>query len=164
MVVDFFFKIESIQGELSKKNYQGEIDIILFDFGVVQYGLFYIGGVGGGFGKVEILDICIQKEVDKFLLLLFKVCVLGKYIKEVIIYFQKVGDGLILLIYYKIKFEDIIVFDIYNNGVVGGDVIMELVMFNCVKVIFDYQVQNVSGGKDGGVVIVYYDICQNEVG
>ena len=96
--------------------------------------------------------------------MLFKACASGKHIKEAIIYSQKAGDGSNPLTYYKIKLEDIIVSDIHNSGSSGGDSIMESVTFNCAKVTFDYQAQNASGGKDGGVVTAYYDIRQNEAG
>jgi type VI secretion system secreted protein Hcp len=164
MAVDLFLKIESIQGESSKKNHQGEIDIISFDFGAVQHGSFHTGGAGGGSGKAEISDIRIQKEVDKSSPLLFKACASGKHIKEAIIYSQKAGDGSTPLTYYKIKLEDIIVSDIHNNGASGGDAIMESVTFNCAKVTFDYQAQNSNGSKDGGIVTAYYDTRQNEAG
>ena len=164
MAVDLFLKIESIQGESSKKNHQGEIDIISFDFGAVQHGSFHTGGAGGGSGKAEISDIRIQKEVDKSSPLLFKACASGKHIKEAVIYSQKAGDGSTPLTYYKIKLEDIIVSDIHNNGASGGDAIMESVTFNCAKVTFDYQAQNSNGSKDGGIVTAYYDIRQNEAG
>ncbi len=164
MAVDLFLKIDSIQGESNKKNHQGEIDIISFDFGAVQHGSFHTGGAGGGSGKAEISDIRIQKEVDKASPLLFKACASGKHIKEAVIYSQKAGDGSTPLTYYKIKLEDIIVSDIHNNGASGGDSIMESVTFNCAKVTFDYQAQNAQGGKDGGIVTAYYDIRQNEAG
>lgn len=164
MAVDLFLKIDGVQGESRKRGHENEIDIVSFDFGAVQHGSFHTGGSGGGSGKAEISDIRIQKQVDKSSPLLFKACASGKHIPEAIIYSQKAGDGNSPLTYYKIKLEDVMVSDIHNNGASGGDSIMESVTFNCAKVTFDYQAQNESGGKDGGVVTAYYDIRQNEAG
>lgn len=161
MAVDLFLKIDGIEGESQKKGHEKEIDIISFNFGASQHGSFHTGGAGGGAGKAEIRDISITKEVDRSSPKLFSACASGKHIKEVIIYSQKAGDDKNALVYYKIKLEDVIVSAIDNQGASHGDAIMESVVFNTAKVTFDYQPQNRTGGKDGGIITASYDIRQN---
>ncbi|WP_068079655.1 Hcp family type VI secretion system effector [Novosphingobium rosa] len=161
MAVDLFLKIDGIDGESQKKGHEKEIDIISFNFGAAQHGSFHTGGAGGGSGKAEIRDISITKEVDKSSAKLFSACASGRHIPQVIIYSQKAGDGTNPLVYYKITLEDVIVSSVDNQGASHGDAIMESVVFNTAKVTFDYQPQNRSGGKDGGVITASYDIRQN---
>lgn len=164
MAVDLFLKIDGIEGESQKKGHEKEIDIISFNFGAAQHGSFHTGGAGGGSGKAEIRDISITKEVDKSSPKLFSACASGRHIKEVIIYSQKASGDRESLVYYKIKLEDVIVSSIDNQGASHGDAIMESVVFNTAKVTFDYQPQNRSGAKEGGVITANYDIRQNVAG
>lgn len=161
MAVDLFLKIDGIDGESQKKGHEKEIDIISFNFGAAQHGSFHTGGAGGGAGKAEIRDISITKEVDKSSPKLFSACASGRHIPKIIIYSQKAGDGTNPLVYYKITLEDVIVSSVDNQGASHGDAIMESVVFNTAKVTFDYQPQNRTGGKDGGVITAGYDIRQN---
>ncbi|WP_206244448.1 Hcp family type VI secretion system effector [Novosphingobium terrae] len=161
MAVDLFLKIDGIDGESQKKGHEKEIDIISFNFGAAQHGSFHTGGAGGGSGKAEIRDISITKEVDKSSPKLFSACASGRHIPQIIIYSQKAGDGTNPLVYYKITLEDVIVSSVDNQGAAHGDAIMESIVFNTAKVTFDYQPQNRTGGKDGGIITASYDIRQN---
>ncbi|WP_343610913.1 type VI secretion system tube protein Hcp [Novosphingobium sp.] len=161
MAVDLFLKIDGIDGESQKKGHEKEIDIISFNFGAAQHGSFHTGGAGGGAGKAEIRDISITKEVDKSSPKLFSACASGRHIPQIIIYSQKAGDGTNPLVYYKITLQDVIVSSVDNQGASHGDAIMESIVFNTAKVTFDYQPQNRTGGKDGGIITASYDIRQN---
>jgi type VI secretion system secreted protein Hcp len=118
-------------------------------------------GAGGGAGKAEIRDISITKEVDKSSPKLFSACASGRHIPQIVIYSQKAGDGTNPLVYYKITLQDVIVSSVDNQGASHGDAIMESIVFNTAKVTFDYQPQNRTGGKDGGIITASYDIRQN---
>ena len=53
--VDYFLKIDGIQGESKADKHKDEIDIQSFSWGATQSGTF-AGGGGGGAGKVSMQD------------------------------------------------------------------------------------------------------------
>src|SRR6266446_3703664 len=71
MAVDYFLKLEGIQGESKDSKHQDEIEIGSFSFGATQSGSFSAMG-GGGSGKVSMQDfhftIPTQKASPKLLL------------------------------------------------------------------------------------------------
>ena len=53
--VDYFLKIDGIQGESKADKHKDEIDIESFSWGETQSGTFAVGG-GGGSGKISMQD------------------------------------------------------------------------------------------------------------
>ena len=53
--VDYFLKIDGIQGESRDDRHKDEIDIESFSWGETQSGTFAVGG-GGGSGKISMQD------------------------------------------------------------------------------------------------------------
>ncbi len=71
MAVDYFLKLDGIEGESKDSKHQNEIEIGSFSFGATQSGSFSAMG-GGGSGKVSMQDfhftIPTQKASPKLLL------------------------------------------------------------------------------------------------
>ena len=62
--VDYFLKIDGIQGESQDDKHKNEIHLDSWSFGESNAGTFSVGG-GGGAGKVQMQDFHFVKRVDK---------------------------------------------------------------------------------------------------
>jgi type VI secretion system secreted protein Hcp len=62
-VVDYFLKIDGIQGESQDKTHKNEIQLNSFSWGASNMGTSATGG-GAGAGKVQFSDFSITKSVD----------------------------------------------------------------------------------------------------
>jgi type VI secretion system secreted protein Hcp len=88
--VDFFMKIEGIQGESTKSGHQGWIELNSFSFGTPQTSarMNTIGGTesatgGAGAGKASFHEFTITKTLDKASAVLFRACAAGKHFPTV---------------------------------------------------------------------------------
>jgi len=54
-LVDYFLKIDTIEGESYDKSHKAEIQLMSFSWGETNAGTFSAGG-GGGAGKVQMQD------------------------------------------------------------------------------------------------------------
>lgn len=159
MVVDMFIKIGDVKGEFKDKIYVEEIDVLVWSWGMFQFGLMYMGG-GGGVGKVNVQDLLFIKYIDKFMFNLMMVCFSGKYYLQVKLIICKVG-GENQVEYLIIILKEVLVFLVSIGGSGGEDCLIENVILNFVQVQVDYQLQKVDGVKDGGLVKYGWNICQN---
>src|ERR1044071_8392523 len=89
--VDYFLKIDGIEGESRDDRHKDEIDIESFSWGETQSGTFAAGG-GGGAGKVSMQDFHSTMPVSKASLALFLACTQGNHIKNSILACKKAGD------------------------------------------------------------------------
>ena len=88
--VDYFLKIDGIQGESRDDRHKDEIDIESFSWGETQSGTFAVGG-GGGAGKVSMQDFHFTMPVNKASPALFLACAQGDHIKNAILTCRKAG-------------------------------------------------------------------------
>jgi type VI secretion system secreted protein Hcp len=79
--VDYFLKIDGVDGESTDDKHKGEIDVLSFSWGVTQTGTFQHGG-GGGAGKVSMQDFNFTMKVNKASPKLFLACASGQHIKS----------------------------------------------------------------------------------
>ena len=63
--VDYFLKLDGIQGESKADKHSDEIDVLSFSWGETQSGTFAVGG-GGGSGKVSMQDFHFTMIEDVF--------------------------------------------------------------------------------------------------
>src|SRR5688572_14489207 len=78
--VDYFLKIDGVDGESTDDKHKGEIDVESFSWGVTQTGTFSHGG-GGGAGKVALQDFHFTMKVSKASPTLFLACASGQHYK-----------------------------------------------------------------------------------
>src|SRR5260370_27716202 len=113
MAVDYFLKLEGIQGESKDSKHQDEIEIGSFSFGATQSGSFSAMG-GGGSGKVSMQDfhftIPTQKASPKLLL----ACATGNHIPKAILTCRKAGKEQQEFIKYT--FTDLLVSSFQTGG------------------------------------------------
>jgi type VI secretion system secreted protein Hcp len=74
--VDYFLKIDGIDGESQDAKHKNEIDLESFSWGATQGGTMAFGG-GGGAGKVQMQDFHFVMRVNKASPKLFLACANG---------------------------------------------------------------------------------------
>lgn len=153
--VDYFLKIDGIEGESMDAKHKGEIQIESFSFGANQGGTMAYGG-GGGAGKVTFQDFHFVKKMDKASPKLFLACSRGDHIKSAILVCRKAGKE--QQEFLKWTFSDLLISSYQTSGSGAGDVLpMDQISFNFSKVEVEYKEQKPDGTL-GGTIKAHYDI------
>ena len=111
--VDYFLKIDGIQGESKADKHKDEIDIQSFSWGATQSGTFAVGG-GGGAGKVSMQDFHFTMPDNKASPALFLACAQGDHIKSAILTCRKAGKE--QQEFLKVTMSDILVSSFQTGG------------------------------------------------
>jgi type VI secretion system secreted protein Hcp len=157
-LVDYFLKLDGIQGESPDKTHKNEIEIESFSWGATQTGTARAGG-GMGAGKVQMQDFHFVKRIDKASPKLMLVCANGDHIKSAVLVCRKAGKE--QQEYLKITFSDLLVSSYQTSGSGGADVLpMDQISLNFSKVEYEYKEQKADGTL-GGAIKAYYDLKQN---
>jgi len=158
--VDYFLKIDGIQGESTDSKHKSERDIESWSWGQTNEGSHAYGG-GGGAGKVNMQDFSFSMRVNKASPKLFLACASGDHIKEALLTCRKAGKE--QQEYLKIKFSDLLISS-YQTGGSNGDVVpVEQVTFNFAKIELSYAPQKPDGKLDSPVVH-HYSVKENKGG
>lgn len=157
--VDYFLKIDGIDGESKVKGHEGEIEVMSWSWGVSNSGSAATGG-GAGAGKASFSDISITKVLDKASPQLFTAVATGKHIPTVT--FKAVADsgkdG--KQEYYVVKLTDVLISSFQQAGASGGDRPTESVSLNYAKIEIEYKTQN-PDGSFGESVKASWDLAKN---
>jgi type VI secretion system secreted protein Hcp len=159
-LVDYFLKIDGIQGESPDKTHKLEVEIDSFSWGEINAGTALQGG-GMGSGKVQMQDFHFVMRVNKASPLLFLCCANGEHIKSAILTCRKAGKE--QQEYLKYTFSDLLVSSYQTGGSAGNVIPMDQISLNFTKVEFEYKEQKPDGSL-GGSVKKYYDIKQQSGG
>lgn len=155
MAVDYFLKIEGIEGESHDHKHKNEIDVLSFSWGETQTGT-HAGGGGGGAGKVSMQDFHFVMKVNKASPKLLLACANGEHIKSAIMTVRKAGKD--QQDFMKIKFTDLLVSSYQTGGSSSGDEIpMDQISLNYAKIEYSYQMQ-MPDGTLGGPIKAGYDL------
>jgi type VI secretion system secreted protein Hcp len=154
-LVDYFLKLDGIQGESQDSKHKNEIEIESFSWGANQTGTASHGG-GMGAGRVQMQDFNFVKRIDKASPKLMLACANGEHVKSAILVCRKAGKD--QQEYLKITFTDLLVASYITNGSGGADVIpMDQIALNFSKVEFEYKEQKPDGSL-GGAIKAFYDM------
>jgi type VI secretion system secreted protein Hcp len=158
-LVDYFLKVDGVEGESTDDKHKAEIELESFSFGGTNAGSFS-SGAGGGTGKVALQDFHFVKKCDKASPKLFVACATGEHIKMATLTCRKAGkDQQEFLV---IKLSPILVSSYQNGGSAGSDVIpMEQISMNYAKIEMEYKEQKPDGSL-GGSVIGGWDVTTNK--
>ncbi len=124
MAVDFYLKIDTVEGESEDAAHQGWIDVLSFSWGVSQPAFKMAIGVGAGTGsaRAAFKPLTIIKQVDKASPLLFRQSANGRRIPsatlEVVLRLEGDRAGHVL---YAYKFEEILVTSVSVSGETSDD-------------------------------------------
>jgi type VI secretion system secreted protein Hcp len=153
MAVDYFMKVDGIDGESQDSKHRNEIDVLSFHWGVTQTGAHGAGG-GAGAGKAAFNDFSIVKLVDTATAKLMLACCAGRQISEATFTARKAGD--VPLEYLKIKLTDLLISGVVPAGT-QGNLPMEQVSFAFGSSSITTTEQDPKGGAGPMETIVLCD-------
>src|SRR5215472_15946713 len=90
-VVDYFLKLDGIDGESSDAKHKNEIDVESWSWGQSQSGTSGHGTGGGGAGKVNMQDFHFVMKVNQASPKLMLACASGQHIKSGTLTCRKAG-------------------------------------------------------------------------
>ena len=147
--IDFFLKLDGIDGEAMDDKHKNEIEISSFSWGAANIGSGNVG-TGSGTGKVAIQDLHISKFMDKASVPLFVACCTGKHIPTLTLTARRAG-GEKQVEYCIIKATEVYVSGFNNAGSDPNMLAQETVSFNFSKIELKYTPQKEDGS--GGPAI-----------
>src|SRR5690349_21898521 len=156
-VVDYFLKLEGIDGESEDKTHSKEIHIESWSFGEQQSGTMAHGG-GGGAGKVQMHDFHFVMRSNKASPKLFLACASGEHIKKAVLTCRKAGKD--QQEYLKWTFTELLVSSYQTGGSAHSDVVpLDQISINFTEAQIDYKEQKADGTL-GGAVTTKYNVKQ----
>ncbi|MBU9420101.1 type VI secretion system tube protein Hcp [Burkholderia multivorans] len=132
MAQDIFLKIDGINGESLDDKHKDEIEILNWDWEILQESSMHSGS-GGGAGKATVKDLTFEHNIDRASPNLMKYALTGKHIDQAVLVMRKAGE----------------------------EKSRETVSLSFSKVKQEYVVQNAQGGS-GGAVTASFDIKGNK--
>jgi type VI secretion system secreted protein Hcp len=156
MAVDYFLKLDGIQGESADATHKDEIQIMSWSWGGSQTSS--VSGTGGsGAGKVNLADLSIMTYFDKATPKLFKSLCAGAHIKTGVLTAIKSGaEG---KPYLKVDFTELFVSSLQMSGSSEVPTVSISFSYNTIKI--DYSMQNEQGNLTSTGPITY-DLKQNK--
>lgn len=156
--VDYFLKIDGIEGESGDHKHKGEIELESWSWGETNSGSSGHGG-GAGAGKVAMQDFHFVMKVNKASPKLFLACADGTHIKSCTLVGRKAGGE--QQEYLKWTYTDVLISSYQTGGSGSGPVPMDQCSFNFSKVEFEYKEQKPDGSL-GGAIKAGYDVKKNK--
>jgi type VI secretion system secreted protein Hcp len=157
-LVDYFLKIDGIEGESQDSKHKGEIEIESWSFGGTQGGTFGSSG-GGGAGKVAMQDFHFVMRSNKASPKLLLAMSSGEHIKSAILTARKAGKD--QQEFLKYTFSDLLVSSFQTGGSASGSVIpLDQISINFAKIEKEYKEQKPDGSL-GGATKAGYDVKSN---
>ncbi len=151
--VDYFLKIDGIEGESTQKGHEKQIELQSFSWGETNSGS-HAGGAGGGAGKVNMQDFHFVMNVNQASPKLFLACATGEHIKSALLTCRKAGKT--QQEYLKFKFEELLISSFQTGGSAGSSVIpVDQVSFNFTKIEMSYAAQKPDGSLGSPLVTGY---------
>jgi type VI secretion system secreted protein Hcp len=140
MAVDYFLKLDGIQGESQDSNHKDEIQIMSWSWGASQ--VSSVGGTGGsGAGKASLSDFSIMTNFDKATPKFFKSVCQGTHLKSGTMSAVKAGaNG---KPYLKVDFKELFVTHLQISA--SSEVPTVSISFSYNQIAIDYSTQNEQG-------------------
>jgi type VI secretion system secreted protein Hcp len=152
--VDYFLKIDGIEGESADDKHKNEIDVLSFSWGETNAGSHATGG-GGGAGKVSMHDFNFVMKVNKASPKLLLACATGEHIKKAVLTCRKAGGD--QQEYMIMTLSDLLVSNFQTGGSQGDVIPTDQISLNYSKIEYEYKAQD-DKGKLGAGVKVGYDL------
>jgi type VI secretion system secreted protein Hcp len=152
-VVDYFLKIDGIDGESMDSKHKNEIQLESWSFGETQTGTA-MTGEGMGAGKVQMGDFHFVMRTNKATPKLFLACANGEHIKKAVLVCRKAGKE--QQEYLKWTFSDLLVSSYQTGGSASSDVVpLDQISINFTEAQIDYKEQKADGTLGGAVTTKY---------
>ena len=150
--VDFFLKVDGIEGESTDAKHTNEIDVQSWSWGETQTGTF-AGGGGGGAGKVSMQDFHFTMTVNKATPKLMLACATGQHIGKAVLACRKAGGE--QQEYMIVTMSDLLVSSYQTGGSQGDLVPVDQISLNFSKIEIEYKPQTQKGAVSGPVKVGY---------
>ena len=152
-VVDFFLKIEGIDGESTDDKHKGEIQLTSFSWGMSNPGSLSSAGGGAGAGKSVAQDFHFASPSSKASPKLMMECASGKHIQSAVL---SVVSGRSRDAFYKITLTNVLISSFQTGGgeaANGNDQVpQDQVSLNFAAISFEYRSQGPTGAQVPPVV------------
>jgi type VI secretion system secreted protein Hcp len=156
--VDFFLKIEGIEGESQDHKHKNEIHIQSWSWGESNSGSAAEQG-GAGSGKVDMQDFHFVCTLGKQSPKLFLACATGDHLKKAALVCRKAGKQ--QQEYFTINFTEMLISSYQVGGSTNSIIPTDQISFNFAKVEFEYKEQKPDGTL-GGSTKAGYDLKQQK--
>lgn len=152
-IVDYFLKIDGIDGEAQDKTHKNEIQLESWSFGATNGGTASVG-LGMGAGKVAMGDFHFVMRSNKASPKLYLACCDGEHIKKAVLTCRKAGKD--QQEYLKWTFTDLLVSSYQTGGSASSDVVpLDQISINFTEGQVDYKEQKADGTLGGAVTTKY---------
>jgi type VI secretion system secreted protein Hcp len=159
-VVDYFLKIDGIDGESQDSKHKNEIELSSWSWGETNMHYGPKSAVSGqGAGKVEMQDFHFTMSVNKASPKLMEACATGEHIKKAVLTCRKAGKD--QQEYLKVTLSDVFVGSYHTGGHDGSVIPTDQIGLNFAKVEMEYKDQKADGTL-GGTVKGGFDVKQNK--
>jgi type VI secretion system secreted protein Hcp len=148
-MVDYFLRIDGIEGESQDSKHKGEIELLSWNWSEAQSGTQAKGG-GGGAGKVRMQDFQFAMRLSKASPKLLLACASGDHIKQAVLTCRKAGTS--QQEFLKVTISDFLVSSFQMGSGSPADVLpSERITLNYAKIEFEYKEQKADGSLNGPV-------------
>ena len=148
-VVDFFLKLNGIDGESKDDKYKDHIELESWSWGETNASSGHTGG-GHGSGKVSAQDFHFVMKVNKATPKLILACAEGHHIPDATLIARKAGKG--QQDFLKYKFTDVFVSSYQTGGAASGDTLpLDQISLGYTKMEIEYKEQKQDGSLGGAV-------------
>jgi len=158
VAVDYFLKIDGIEGESTERGHENEIDVTSFSWGESNNSNVAHGG-GGGAGRVSMQDFHFTMKVNKASPKLMLACASGRHFPRAVVTARKAGGDQQPIDYLKYSLTDILVSS-YQTNADSDNGPVEQISLNFLKIEFAYTPQSLAGGP----VLTTFDQTTNQGG
>jgi type VI secretion system secreted protein Hcp len=150
MAVDYYLKLDQIDGEAADSNFKGQIQILSWSWGASQ--VSSVAGSGGsGAGKADLSDLSITTNFDKATPKFFNSIVIGQHIKTGTM--SAVKSGAKGKPYLKVDFKELFVTSLQISA--SSEVPTISVSFTYNEIKIDYSAQNEDGNLESTGPVTY---------
>lgn len=157
--VDYFLKIDGIDGESSDHKHKNEIELQSWSWGETNSGS-HGTGAGGGAGKVSMQDFHFVMTMNKATPKLMLACAGGDHIKEAKLTCRKAGKE--QQEFLTITFNDLLISSYQTGGSGGADIVpTDQISFNYTKMKMEYKEQ-LPNGTLGSAVTAGWNVKENK--
>jgi type VI secretion system secreted protein Hcp len=159
MAVDFFLKLDGINGEATDQNHKNEIGVLSWSWGASQTSTV-AGGGGSGAGKASLADLHVVKNYDAASVPLFKSLLAGSHIANGVLTANKAGSADGGKPFLKVTLTELFVTSVQSSG--SSEVPTESVSFSYATIKVEYSKQNEQGVL-AAAGMVSYDVKANRI-
>lgn len=150
MAVDYFLRIDGIEGESADAKHKGEIDVLSWTWGASNTGRATPGsGVPAGLPTID--DLHFTAKLGKASPRLFHACARGEHLAHARL--SAVRAGTKQAEFFTLTLNDVRVSSYQTGGSEAGDIVpMDQVSLNFAKLQMEYRGQKADGSPDAPVV------------